>query len=126
MNGSFIPSAADLFFDQPPWSNLFHNHLTVQFEHRMTAYALFALALFHAIDARRRGPGMLATGAGFLAVAVLAQAGLGIMTLLFSVPIELALTHQAMALVVLTAATLHAARTWGPLPDRSEGQGACT
>jgi cytochrome c oxidase assembly protein subunit 15 len=54
---------------------------------------------------------MLAAGAGFVAVAVLLQAGLGIMTLLFSVPIELALVHQAMALVVLTAATLHAART---------------
>jgi cytochrome c oxidase assembly protein subunit 15 len=76
----------------------------------MTAYALFALALFHAIDVRRRGPGPLATTAGFVAVAVLAQAGLGIMTVLFSVPLVLALTHQAMALVVLTAATVHAAR----------------
>jgi cytochrome c oxidase assembly protein subunit 15 len=113
INGSFIPSAADLLFDQPLWRNLFENHLTVQFEHRMTAYALFALALFHAIDARRQGPGALATGAGFLGVAVLAQAGLGIMTLLFSVPIQLAVAHQAMALVVLTAAALHAARTWG-------------
>jgi cytochrome c oxidase assembly protein subunit 15 len=113
INGSFIPAARDLFFDQPLWRNFFENHLTVQFEHRMTAYALFALALFHAIDARRLGPGPLATGAGFVAIAVFAQAGLGIMTLLFSVPLHLALTHQAMALVVLTAATLHAARTVG-------------
>ncbi len=112
INGSFIPAAADLFFDQPLWRNLFESHLTVQFEHRMTAYTLFALALFHAVDARRLGPGFLATGAGFVAVAVLVQAGLGITTLLFSVPIELALAHQAMALVVLTAATLHAARTF--------------
>jgi heme a synthase len=112
INGSFIPAAADLLFNQPLWRNLFENHLTVQFEHRMMAYTLFALALFHALDARRFGPGMLATGAGFVAVAVLVQAGLGIMTLLFSVPIELALAHQAMALVVLTAATLHAARTF--------------
>jgi cytochrome c oxidase assembly protein subunit 15 len=111
INGSFIPSGADLFFDQPLWRNLFENHLTVQFEHRMTAYALVALALFHAIDARRLGPGSLATGAGFVAIAALAQASLGIMTLLFSAPIQLALGHQALALVVLTAATLHAART---------------
>jgi cytochrome c oxidase assembly protein subunit 15 len=109
INGSFIPSGADLFFDQPLWRNLFENRLTVQFEHRMTAYALVALALFHAIDARRLGPGSLATGAGFVAIAALTQASLGIMTLLFNVPIELALVHQAMALVVLTAATLHAA-----------------
>jgi cytochrome c oxidase assembly protein subunit 15 len=111
IDGSFIPSGADLFFDQPLWRNLFENHLTVQFEHRMTAYALVALALFHAIDARRLGPGSLATGAGFVAIAALAQASLGIMTLLFTVPIQLALVHQAMALVVLTAATLHATRT---------------
>jgi cytochrome c oxidase assembly protein subunit 15 len=111
IDGSFIPSGTDLFFGQPLWRNLFENHLTVQFEHRMTAYALVALALFHAIDARRLGPGPLATGAGFVAIAALAQASLGIMTLLFSAPIQLALVHQAMALVVLTAATLHAART---------------
>jgi heme a synthase len=119
IDGSFIPSAAALFFDQPLWRNFFENHLTVQFEHRMTAYALLALALFHAVDARRYmrlcpGPGALATGAGFVAVAALAQAGLGIMTLLFNVPIQLALVHQAMALVVLTAVTLHAARTLPP------------
>jgi cytochrome c oxidase assembly protein subunit 15 len=111
INGSFIPSSADLFFDQPLWRNFFENNLTVQFEHRMTAYALVVLALVHAVDARRLGPGALATGAGFVAIAALAQAGLGIMTLLFSVPLHLALTHQAMALVVLTAATLHAAQT---------------
>jgi heme a synthase len=110
INGSIIPSAGDLLFDQPLWRNFFENHLTVQFEHRMTAYALLALALFHALDIRRRGPGSLATSAGFVAVAVLVQAALGVMTLLFSVPIQLALAHQAMALALLTATTLHAAR----------------
>jgi heme a synthase len=110
INGSIIPSAADLLFNQPLWRNVFENDLTVQFDHRMTAYALCALALFHAADARRLGPGPLAISAGFVAVAVLAQAGLGIMTLLFNVPLHLALTHQAMALVALTAATLHASR----------------
>ena len=111
INGSIIPSAADLLFNQPLWRNVFENDLTVQFDHRMTAYALCALALFHAADARRLGPGPPATGAGFVAVAVLAQGGLGIMTLLFNVPLHLALTHQAMALVAVTAATLHASRT---------------
>jgi cytochrome c oxidase assembly protein subunit 15 len=111
INGSFIPSTADLLFNQPLWRNFFENDLTVQFEHRMTAYALLALALFHAVDARRHGGGMLASGAGFVAIAVLAQVSIGVMTLLYSVPIQLALLHQAVALVVLTAATLHAART---------------
>ncbi len=115
INGSFIPPTADLLFNQPLWRNFFENDLTVQFEHRMTAYALLTLALFHAVDARRHGHGTLASGAGFVAMAVLAQASIGVMTLLYNVPIQLALLHQAVALVVLTAATLHAARARGHL-----------
>lgn len=112
IDGSLIPSAANLFFDQPLWRNFFENALTVQFDHRMVAYGLCALALTHAVDAHRQGRGEpLATGAGFVAAALLAQAGIGIMTLTRGVPIEIALLHQAMALVTLTAATLHAART---------------
>jgi len=114
IDGSLIPRTADLFFAHPLWRNFFENTLTVQFDHRMVAYGLCALALIHALDARRHGRDKrLATGAGFVAVAALAQAGIGIMTLIRGVPIELALLHQAVALVVLTAATLHAARTVG-------------
>src|SRR5260221_3479925 len=53
IDGALIPSAARLFFEAPWWHNLFDNTLTVQFEHRMTAYLLFALALLHALDAVR-------------------------------------------------------------------------
>ena len=53
IDGAFIPSAARLFFEEPWWRNLFDNTLTVQFEHRMTAYALLALAILHAVDAIR-------------------------------------------------------------------------
>ena len=45
IDGGLISSAARLFFEQPWWRNLFDNTLTVQFEHRMTAYALLALAV---------------------------------------------------------------------------------
>jgi heme a synthase len=111
IDGNLVPSAADLLFDRPLWRNFFENTLTVQFDHRMTAYALVAFALLHAIDAHRhdRG-GQLATGAAVLAIAVVAQVMLGVLTLLQSAPIGLAMVHQAMALVVLTAATLHACR----------------
>jgi cytochrome c oxidase assembly protein subunit 15 len=112
IDGSFIPRAADLFFAHPLLRNFFENTLTVQFDHRMAAYGLCALALIHAVDARLHGDKPLATGAAFVAAALLAQAGIGIMTLIRGVPIELALSHQAMALVALTAATLHAARTF--------------
>ncbi len=109
IDGSFVPDAARLFFDAPRWHNFFENTLTVQFDHRMMAYALWLLALLHAIDAHARGGGIFA-GALALAAAVTIQAGIGILTLLSQAPLSLALAHQGMALVVLTAATLHAAR----------------
>ncbi len=111
IDGGFIPSAARLFFDQPWWRNLFDNTLTVQFEHRMTAYALFALAVFHAVDAiRSRADGAVIRGAVWLVAAITLQATLGILTLLNQVPIDLALTHQAVAIAVLTLATVQAER----------------
>jgi len=114
IDGSLIPSTADLFFAHPLWRNFFENTLTVQFDHRMVAYALCALALIHAVDARLHGRDKrLATGAGFVAAALLAQAGIGIMTLIAGVPLKLALLHQAVALIALTGAALHAARTLG-------------
>ena len=111
IDGGFIPSSARLFFDQPWWRNLFDNALTVQFEHRMTAYALFALAIFHAVDAiRSRADVAVIRGAVWLVAVITLQATLGILTLLHQVPIDLALTHQAVAIAVLTLATVQAER----------------
>jgi heme a synthase len=111
IDGGFIPSAARLFFDQPWWRNLFDNTLTVQFEHRMTAYALFALAVLHAFDAvRSRADSAVIRGALWLVAVIALQATLGILTLLNQVPIDLALTHQAVAIAVLTLATIQAER----------------
>ena len=111
IDGGFIPSAERLFFETPWWRNLFDNPLTVQFEHRMTAYALLALAILHALDAiRARAATSVVTGAVWLAAAMVLQAVLGILTLLHQVPIDLALAHQAVAMVVLTLAVLQVER----------------
>jgi cytochrome c oxidase assembly protein subunit 15 len=61
--------------------------------------------VFRTTESRR-----LRTGAVLLAVAICAQATIGIITLLAAAPLALAMLHQAMALVVLTIATLHANR----------------
>lgn len=110
IDGAFIPSAERLWFETPWWRNMFDNVLTVQFEHRMTAYALFALAMLHAIDAVRSRAGSAAGGALWLLAAVSMQAVLGILTLLYQVPIDLALSHQAVAIVVLTLAVMQVER----------------
>jgi cytochrome c oxidase assembly protein subunit 15 len=105
IDGGFIPSSARLFFDVPWWRNLFENTLTVQFEHRMVAYTLFALAAWHAIDAARsRVERAVIDGALWLFGVVTLQATLGILTLLNQAPMDLALTHQAVAIVVLMLA----------------------
>ena len=123
IDGAFIPSAARLWFEQPWWRNLFDNTLTVQFEHRMTAYALLILAVLHAIDAMwsRAGTAVIA-GAWSLVAAIILQAALGILTLLHQVPIDLALAHQATAIVVLTLAVLQTERLLArrAAPDRQK------
>jgi cytochrome c oxidase assembly protein subunit 15 len=111
IDGALVPSAARLFFETPWWRNLFDNTLTVQFEHRMTAYLLFALAVLHALDAVRSRAGTAAVnGALWLLAAIALQATLGILTLLYEVPIALALAHQAVAIAVLTLAIFQAER----------------
>lgn len=110
IDGAFIPSAERLWFETPWWRNMFDNVLTVQFEHRMTAYLLFTLAALHAFDALRSRAGSAASGALWLFAAVSVQAVLGILTLLNQVPIDLALSHQAVAIMVLMLAVMQAER----------------
>jgi heme a synthase len=107
IEGTFIPPRAHLFFLDPVWMNLLDNHLAVQFSHRMLAYLLVGLALLHAGDCVYHRHGR--TGAVTLASVLLLQATLGILTLLWHVPIFLALAHQSVAILALIVATLHAA-----------------
>jgi cytochrome c oxidase assembly protein subunit 15 len=121
IDGGLIPSAARLFFEQPWWRNLFDNTLTVQFEHRMTAYALVLLAAWHAFDTVRSRAGAAAVnGAVWLVAAIALQAVLGILTLLNQVPVDLALAHQAVAIAVLTFAVLQAERLAAWRPEQAQ------
>jgi heme a synthase len=108
IDGAFIPAREKLFSLAPAWLNFFDNHLTVQFTHRMMAYGLIAAAILHACDCLIHGPRLARTGAMALVLLLLMQAALGIATLLWNVPIALALAHQGGAIAVLLAATLHA------------------
>ena len=123
IDGGLIPPAARLFFEVPWWRNLFDNTLMVQFEHRMTAYLLFLLAVLHAFDAIRSRAGSVAVnGALWLAAVIALQATLGILTLLNQVPMDLALAHQAIAVAVLTLAVLQAERLAARRPETGRQQ----
>jgi cytochrome c oxidase assembly protein subunit 15 len=102
MDGTLVPSG--LFLRDPWWINLGENVATVQFDHRLGAYLLLALALVHAVQARRSAN---AGGAFVLAGLVALQAALGVATLIHAVPLPLALLHQLGAVAVLSLAVTH-------------------
>jgi cytochrome c oxidase assembly protein subunit 15 len=106
MSGKFLPEG---LFGLTPWpASIVDDVTTAQFDHRLVAYLVVLFALVQAYAAWRRAPGSpLARRAAALAALALVQAGLGIATLLFVVPIGLALAHQALALLLLGAATAH-------------------
>lgn len=111
LDGQFIPAWAQLFAETPVWRNLLDNVLTVQFNHRMAAYVIWAIAIAHAADALRTAPRTaVARRAVLVAAAVTLQAVVGILTLISAAPISLALTHQAFAVIVLALAIRHAER----------------
>jgi len=106
MDGKLVPSGLGTL---SPWHlNLFENVTTVQFDHRLMAYVIVALALWHVSGLARNAADERAVGsAGLLTAALLTQMAIGIWTLLWGVPLALGLAHQAGAALVVTAATLH-------------------
>lgn len=106
MDGTLIPG--DLLVIKPVWHNFFESAKTVQFVHRCGAYLVLLAALWHLVATLKREPGTThSRRSALLLVLVVLQAAIGIATLLLQVPLDLALTHQAMALVVLGFAAAH-------------------
>ena len=101
MDGRLLPSG---LFSMTPWYlNLFENITLVQFDHRLMAYVVLALAAWHAW-------GLRMNSAVLLLAAIVAQAALGIWALLAVVPLPLGIAHQAGAVAVLGIAVWHAHR----------------
>lgn len=88
----------------PGWRNLFENIATVQFDHRLLAITTFfsLLVLWYA---KRKTLAHQRTrlAMDLILIAVVLQIGLGITTLLMHVPVAIAATHQAGAVLVLSA-----------------------
>jgi heme a synthase len=103
MDGAFLPP--DLYQLSPAYLNLFEDILSVQFNHRILAEALFVLVVVFWFKARKSDltvRGRLAVNC--LAGVVLMQVILGITTLLLVIPVPLAAAHQAGAVIVFITA----------------------
>ncbi len=96
MAGELVPSH---YFDANLGIlSLFEGRAATQFNHRLGAYLLWALALFAAFQARGSS---LFGGFSVIAGLITAQAVWGIITLVNAAPLPIALVHQGLGVIVL-------------------------
>jgi cytochrome c oxidase assembly protein subunit 15 len=106
MNGAIVPEG--LLEISPAWRNFFENELTVQFDHRLGGYLLFALALWHMLASIKHGAGSTHCRRSIVLFGMIAiQALIGIVVILTQVPVSWALMHQGWAVLVLGFAVAH-------------------
>jgi cytochrome c oxidase assembly protein subunit 15 len=101
MAGGFLPP--EPFWIEPLWRNFFENAGLVQFVHRMVGYLLLGFGLFVWSRGRRSGQRRTQAAFNMMAAMLVVQVGLGIVTVMHSAPLALAILHQlgAVALWVM-------------------------
>ena len=103
MDGRLMPAGYGLL--QPFWRNWFENVAAVQFDHRLLAVATAVLILLVWLAGQHAGlPKPTRAALHALLGLVALQVTLGVSTLLLIVPVPLAAAHQAVAVLLLTAA----------------------
>jgi cytochrome c oxidase assembly protein subunit 15 len=100
MGGQIVPPTA---FDlEPVWRNFFENAGLVQFMHRAAGYLLFVFGVVVWLRARRSANVETRFAFNAMMAMMVFQMGLGIMTVLYSAPLGLAIMHQFGAVVLYT------------------------
>lgn len=98
MAGQFFPPAA---FDlEPVWRNFLENAGLVQFMHRIAGYLLLALGIAFWLRARRSGNRATRRASASVLALLVLQVLLGIVTVLYVAPLELAILHQLGAVLL--------------------------
>ncbi|KAI9314335.1 COX15/CtaA family [Dichotomocladium elegans] len=111
MGEGFIPPKSELWSDdfvksgdKGKWRNLLENPTTVQFDHRTLAESTAVLSTALWLYSRKLPlPKNVRMAVNTMMGAVVVQVTLGITTLIYMVPIQLAAAHQAGALALLTS-----------------------
>ncbi|XQJ28519.1 cytochrome oxidase assembly protein-like protein [Leishmania guyanensis] len=105
MAGGIFPPADHLFTLEPTWRNFFENHSMVQTTHRIMAGTTFLTIMgLNLAASRRRGfiPPSVFRSLMFVNTALLLQISLGVGTVMSTVYVPIAVSHQMGALVLLT------------------------
>ena len=101
MAGGFTPPG--MWEITPWWRNLFENDGTVQFFHRIVAYALFAFGIFAWVRSRRSAYAATRRAFDWMLVLMFGQVVMGIVTVMHSAPWHIAITHQALGIALWIA-----------------------
>lgn len=107
MAGGLLPP--DMMDLSPWWRNLFENPGTVQFIHRVSGYLLLAFGVVVWLRGRRSAHAVTRGAFNAMVAVLLLQVVLGITTILYVAPWQLAIIHQFTAVVlwVLILRTRH-------------------
>ena len=98
MGGGFFPPAP--FQLEPLWRNFFEDDGLVQFMHRMAGYLLFAFGVVVWLRARRSANRATRLAFNALFAVLLLQIVIGIVTVIYSAPLHIAIIHQFGAVVL--------------------------
>ena len=116
IGGAWVPaSALEL---EPWWRNFTENHATQHLAHRSLGYCVAALALFLGGLAALRGAGASRWAGVVLGLVAVAQAALGVHTVLTGTTLVAALAHQAGAVILWLCAVAHLRAAGNSLPLR--------
>ena len=98
MAGQFFPP--DLFYLNPWWRNFFEDPGLVQFVHRICGYILFIFCLYSWSSVRKSGNESLKFGFNLIFAIAFFQMVLGIVTVMYAAPWEIAIIHQFGAILL--------------------------
>ena len=101
MAGQVFPP--DLFYLNPWWRNFFEDPGLVQFVHRISGYILFIFCIYSWSSVRKSGNESLKFGFNLIFVIAFFQMVLGIVTVFYAAPWEIAIVHQFGAILLWVA-----------------------
>ncbi|MGY6549501.1 MAG: heme A synthase [Roseinatronobacter sp.] len=98
MHGVWVPP--ELFDLTPLWVNLFENPATTQFLHRKAGYLLALFGLIVWLRGRKSPHSTTRAACHAMAIVMLAQVALGVVTVIYGAPWQLGIAHQATAVLL--------------------------